>query len=772
MGSRREIAETSAVHHPCPLSAAATSGDAAGVVSAPVAMAASTHGPLSRCLPSTTLERASLSGAPLEEHYRTLLVRTEPFRQVPVHKWGSARGPFIENQWIASSCCREERGRHFGPFVPIFVQWVDIFHQVLQGDGSIALRLRATLEDVLRPDVLYVTVSQSDDGIGMDHSRWSALGSFAHDRWPNILVISAGGVGHVPIPLLGPLSMEEPPKVEHHPFGKERSLLFFSGTVSNHQARKVALRLLKTAGYEALASSTESVQAPPELLTTGCGSGTLRQMSQARFFLNMRGYGRMSFMLANAIQRGVVPVFLYDDIAWLPYAHLWSTDQLGFVARCCDATSIRLLVNALAAVNNTELSRRRASILSHRHLFTYNGTLAAIREFVASGGASGLLRCSPFRTVLNRYDSVQEALACGSSPTVVAEKCAPVRRSETHLAVPNVTTAVAGAVRTQSWCVPEGAVALSYFNRHAIGMRKLQFARVQQLQCFMARLVSVGFGAVDDFGVIVRAPELPKLQRQSVDYMMLTWLKWRLMLDVLRAASSVLYLDSDVLILRNPFDALPMDRWFDVRFQTEQSCDTVQSDAQCHLAPRFLARDETRPATFTGCSLNGGLIWLRSAAVARRVIGMEPNWTEVGRRVAQGELAMPLLSSRQTGLLRGGILDEQDAADRVVRSGGSFCPLPSLHFSSGCTISPKRLVRERAHACGVHTYHTTCYEKMSEKQNVMRAVLKHMPGSSASSLEESPVVRQSSRSTTKDQAPSGFQCPSDFSGRGLELRIG
>ncbi len=44
----------------------------------------------------------------------------------------------------------------------------------------------------LRKDVIYLAVSQDDQGIG-----FQLMTSF-----PNILVLSAGGYGHVPIPLI------------------------------------------------------------------------------------------------------------------------------------------------------------------------------------------------------------------------------------------------------------------------------------------------------------------------------------------------------------------------------------------------------------------------------------------------------------------------------------------------------------------------------------------------------------------------------------------
>jgi hypothetical protein len=42
-------------------------------------------------------------------------------------------------------------------------------------------------------------------------------------------------------------------------------------------------------------------------------------ISRSKFNLAPRGFGRTSYRLAEIIQIGRIPVYLYDDISWLPY---------------------------------------------------------------------------------------------------------------------------------------------------------------------------------------------------------------------------------------------------------------------------------------------------------------------------------------------------------------------------------------------------------------------------------------------------------------------
>lgn len=79
----------------------------------------------------------------------------------------------------------------FGPFIPLFIPWVDGW---VLGRFRYPKGMLDTLKSVLRPNVPYITVSQNDEGL-------TGKNEFDMSRFPNVLVLSAGGYGHVPIPL-------------------------------------------------------------------------------------------------------------------------------------------------------------------------------------------------------------------------------------------------------------------------------------------------------------------------------------------------------------------------------------------------------------------------------------------------------------------------------------------------------------------------------------------------------------------------------------------
>jgi hypothetical protein len=131
-----------------------------------------------------------------QEHFEEIYKRTAGHRNGPVHEYANYEGPWIENQFISKY---HNRSLHtFGGLIPIFVQWIDF--QILRGRHFD--HIYNELTGILRPNVLYVTISQGDVGLGK-------IGM----RHPNILALSAGGFGHIPLPLIkGEIVASAPPE--------------------------------------------------------------------------------------------------------------------------------------------------------------------------------------------------------------------------------------------------------------------------------------------------------------------------------------------------------------------------------------------------------------------------------------------------------------------------------------------------------------------------------------------------------------------------------
>ncbi len=125
----------------------------------------------------------------IQSHYIFLLNKTEKFRQSPIQLSGNEnQEPYIEKRFIDTFS--RNNLTYFGGMVPLFVQWTD--YQQLHKNESVKHDEHIMFREILkymRPDVLYVTVAQANKGLSL----------FRNVK--NVLVLSAGGVGQIPIPL-------------------------------------------------------------------------------------------------------------------------------------------------------------------------------------------------------------------------------------------------------------------------------------------------------------------------------------------------------------------------------------------------------------------------------------------------------------------------------------------------------------------------------------------------------------------------------------------
>ncbi len=248
----------------------------------------------------------------------------------------------------------------FHPFVPLFVPWEALnFAAAVAGAAAAAARvghtppaglppdyagaaaaeprllgtpaelvprLAALLRELLRPDVHYVTVAQRPAGPWLNTEFIAPLA--------NTLVLSAGGNGHVPLPLLArelprlPLRGSREPRAPHPferaavpPFGAADPPLTFFGS-DRDGTRAAALRTIaaEQPGRFRLGGRLPN---DPALWVPPFANATLA--------FAPRGTGATSFRLFEALQLGVPPVYVFEGAPWLPYLHPASALGVGFV---------------------------------------------------------------------------------------------------------------------------------------------------------------------------------------------------------------------------------------------------------------------------------------------------------------------------------------------------------------------------------------------------------------------------------------------------------
>mmetsp|Transcript_2359 Transcript_2359/g.3629 ORF Transcript_2359/g.3629 Transcript_2359/m.3629 type:complete len:388 (-) Transcript_2359:16-1179(-) len=317
------------------------------------------------------------------EHYKFLLGKTERMRKLPIHSSAGYSGPWIENHYISHFLSKPLS--YFNGLVPLFVQFVDThvndFRTKIRPNPTLK-ETSAELASLLRDDLIYVVVSQDDQGITAD----------LFEKKPNILVLSAGGYGHIPIPLIkGELSYVEPRKNNKYEWD-----VSFCGSSSSHPSRTAML-----------------IEAEKEIKLKGLSyvnrNGPIAQfVEQTKVNLAPRGYGRSSYRFAEIVQVGRIPVYMFNDFSWAAYEGTPAAiTEFGFHSQLGDA--VRLVEGIQAVVkNDTELNRRFQKVKEVRQLYTYGGLIQQIELFFADplGPSGGYLRCAKVPDSENRKRAI------------------------------------------------------------------------------------------------------------------------------------------------------------------------------------------------------------------------------------------------------------------------------------------------------------------------------------------------------------------------------
>jgi hypothetical protein len=186
-------------------------------------------GKIADCLQisDTILPFIQLPERDFTDHYTELLNMTKKYRGLrPHHESNSINeGTWIENIFIDKFIGQPIQ--YFGGMVPLFVQWSDYQLSRRRPHQFKDVDMFSDLKHFLRHDVLYLAVTQANYG----------LLAFK-DSHRNIVVLGAGGIGNVAIPLvkgnlqLASLSEFNVSLPKHIQFG-------FFGTVDHGPRKKI-----------------------------------------------------------------------------------------------------------------------------------------------------------------------------------------------------------------------------------------------------------------------------------------------------------------------------------------------------------------------------------------------------------------------------------------------------------------------------------------------------------------------------------------------------
>jgi hypothetical protein len=395
-----------------------------------------------------------------QKHYDELMTITEQFRGLSPHKknsyfestnitasydQGGTGSSIYEQKWIENhfvDAFSKKSLTYFRGLFPLFVQWSDVqLHHKHQQQKLSGKRIkdrggaRATAYEMFRPllkvmrkDVLYITVSQANRGLSM----------FTYD-FPNVIVINSGGVGNIPIPLVrGNLPYQSPynqqtnmkmkmkVKVNKNTLKPFPVDIGFYGSAGHSSSRKKVLGSIQSAVDQINNNYNQNRKKKREMIYESAmypSPEWIVKVDNTSFVLAPRGFGRQTFRLAETIQIGRIPIYVYDDYPWLPYQDTdidfiskplpltYAAPQFTLMLQKRQVTLeyIQQLSSLLeeqeqySATSTSRLFQIYQRMAEIRHYFTYEGIIEQIDAFFhdplnvmgtnGSGSGGNYLRC-------------------------------------------------------------------------------------------------------------------------------------------------------------------------------------------------------------------------------------------------------------------------------------------------------------------------------------------------------------------------------------------
>lgn len=309
------------------------------------------------------------------DHFLYIWNQTSSLRTCKMTTYGGYSGPWMENWWISIGIDVQEHYsekqfcERYGQFVPIFAQFVDCCVREGKRGNTVKRgtykRMMREFRSFLSPEFLYAIVSQHDRGIAPGNITYK---KFFGEVSENMLVFSEGGYGHVSIPL-----MKENYVKERYPNPRYRRddythYISFCGSLgSNRPLRQSLIPYLDKI-------------LPGDLFYAYQGSKFRQVWEKSKYVMVPRGYGRTAFMLSEAIHQGSVPVYIYDDVEFLPYKRDGENWAFGLSIRYNEAREN--LINILHQADY-RYDKIRSNVLRYRSLlWSYEAVLDQVEVFL------------------------------------------------------------------------------------------------------------------------------------------------------------------------------------------------------------------------------------------------------------------------------------------------------------------------------------------------------------------------------------------------------
>lgn len=308
-----------------------------------------------------------------EERYKHFIELKEEFNNhfINVSKmrdcYAGYCGPWEEQVWKTKY--ENASFDTFGPFVPLFIPFVFLWRH-----RNSYLKQLTYVFSKLRPDMLYITVTQNDDGIE---------GGNGHvDIPPNLFILSGGGKGHIPIMMYkGELPVS--------PINETCNFKYdycFAGSIKYRINRAEIIKFFK-----------DKYGKNKKFIATNLrGDAWKRLFEKCKIIISPRGWARNTFRLNEVLQMGLINYYISNEI-WIPYEGTWvEKEHLYFSSKLKDMDNVTNFIDKMTCEEHKEIRRK---IIKHipTH-FNKDGFFNQIVLFMKYGFSVSDLRCNHYYT--------------------------------------------------------------------------------------------------------------------------------------------------------------------------------------------------------------------------------------------------------------------------------------------------------------------------------------------------------------------------------------
>ena len=230
-------------------------------------------------------------------------------------------------------------------YLPIF--WTNLQnHPVF---ASMKTKYQIILDHALSsfpPNTQYMTIVQHDDGPQL--------------KIPKNTIIFGACTGTIPLPLIYEDTTE---RLLSEPRCPKTQLASFVGTYTHPLREELFRTLQKDTVWNGKRVWSSSVKEQDAALF-------IEQTLQSKFCLAPRGYGRSSFRFFEAMLLDTIPVYVWDDIEWLPYREIldYSTFSISISHK-----ELPHLHDILSSISTEMYENMVLSMKKNRHWFTLEG---------------------------------------------------------------------------------------------------------------------------------------------------------------------------------------------------------------------------------------------------------------------------------------------------------------------------------------------------------------------------------------------------------------